>query len=314
MKQRVLITQTIPEIALNRLSEFFEITYHNDKQPLSEADLIRSAKGHFGILCFLSDKISSNVIQSLPGLKIIANYAVGTNNIDLEAAAKNSVLVSNTPDVLTNASADLALALLLSVGRRIIESDRFCREGKFTGWESTLFLGYEFSGKKCGIIGMGRIGSAFARRAEALGMEIFYFNRNIVDGSNARYCLLDNLLSTCHVVSLHLPLTASTRQILDTRKLNLLRNDAILINTGRGELIDENALAQMLKSNRIYGAGLDVFEREPHIHPDLLQLNNVVLTPHIGSATTETRNNMALLAANSIIAAYHSIPFGNQVK
>ena len=314
MKQRVLITQTIPEIALTRLSEFFDITYRNETQPLSESDLINTAQGHFGILCFLSDKITSTVIHSLPELKIITNYAVGTNNIDLEAARKCSILVSNTPDVLTNASADLALALLLSVGRRIIESDQFCREGKFSGWESTLFLGYEFSGKKCGIIGMGRIGSAFAKRAEALGMEIFYFNRNKVENTTARYCPLEELLSTCHVISLHLPLTAATRQILDAEKLKLLRHDTIVINTGRGELIDENALVELLKSNRIFGAGLDVFEREPHIHSDLLKMQNVVLTPHIGSATTETRNNMALLAANSIIAAFQNKPFSNQVK
>ncbi len=314
MKQRVLITQTIPEIALNRLSEFFDVTYHNKTHPLSETELISAAQQHFGILCFLSDKITSTVIQSLPHLKIIANYAVGTNNIDLEAAKKYSVLVSNTPDVLTNASADLALALLLSVGRRIVESDQFCRDGKFSGWESTLFLGYEFSGKKCGIIGMGRIGTAFAKRAEALGLEIFYCNRNKVENTTAKYCSLDELLSNCHVISIHLPLSSSTKQILNSTKLNLLRNDAILINTGRGDLIDENALVELLKSSRIYGAGLDVFEREPHIHSDLLKLKNVVLTPHIGSATTETRNNMALLAANSIIAAFQSKPFANQVK
>jgi len=314
MKQRVLITQIIPEIALARLSEFFDVTYRNETQPLSESDLINAAQGHFGILCFLSDKITSTVIHSLPELKVIANYAVGTNNIDLDAARKCNILVSNTPDVLTNASADLALALLLSVGRRIIESDQFCREGKFSGWESTLFLGYEFSGKKCGIIGMGRIGTAFAKRAEALGMEILYFNRNKVENTKAKYCPLEELLSTCHVISLHLPLTSTTKQILDAKKLNLLRHDTIIINTGRGELIDENALVELLKSNRIFGAGLDVFEREPHIHSELKKMKNVVLTPHIGSATTETRNNMALLAANSIIAAFQNRPFSNQVK
>lgn len=315
MKKRVLITQHIPEEGILLLKSKFDLVYHDVRTPLHQQDLLESCPDADGVLSLLSDRISSDFISRLPSLKVISNYAVGVNNIDLAEAKKRGIFVCNTPDVLTQATADLALGLLLAVARRLIPADRFCRNKEFKGWASDLFTGFGFQGKQCGIIGMGKIGTAFAERVKGLGMTVVYHNRKPSDKKENTffYSPLDELIRTSDVVSLHTPLTPDTRHILNRERLFQLKPGSILINTGRGELIDEQALADLLKSKRIFGAGLDVFEQEPLICPDLLSLENVVLAPHIGSAALETRIEMARLAAGAICDVLEGKTPGNQV-
>lgn len=307
MKPSVLITQTVPETALNRLKDSVEITYRNLKKPISVDDISVIGNHHQGIMSLLSDKLTSEFIDKFPNLKVISNFAVGYNNIDVQFAKNKNIWVTNTPNVLTDTTADLALALLLSLTRRIIPSDQYCREAKFSGWEVDLFLGPSLSGKNCGIIGLGSIGKAFAKRVQSLGMTVFYFNRKRLSLTEEKelqvhYLSLQDLLTTSTVISLHTPLNAESKHLMNKENMKLLRSDAIIINTARGELIDENELAVYLKENRIYGACLDVFEFEPKITEELKFLPNVIMTPHIGSATTETRNQMANLCADNILS------------
>ncbi|MCA0446523.1 MAG: D-glycerate dehydrogenase [Bacteroidetes bacterium] len=315
MKKRVLITQHIPEEGIRLLENQFDLVYHDVRTPLPSSELLESCPDAAGVLCLLSDRISQDFISRLPSLKVISNYAVGINNIDLQAAKNRGVIVCNTPDVLTQATADLALGLLLAVARKLLPADRYCRNREFKGWASDLFAGFGFQGKQCGIIGMGKIGTAFAGRVKALGMTVVYHNRKIAESPEKSFSFssLDDLIKNSDVISLHTPLTPETRHILSRERLLQMKKGSILINTGRGELIDEQALAEVLKSGHLYGAGLDVFENEPIIHPDLLTLDNVVLAPHIGSATLETRNEMAILAATAIIEVMQGLTPGNRV-
>ena len=253
-------------------------------------------------------RVQEEVLAAAPLLRVVANVGVGYDNIDLAACTRRGIRVTNTPDVLTDTTADLAFALLMAVARRVVEADRYVRDGRWQRWEWGLLWGADIWGKTLGIWGFGRIGQAMARRGRGFDMRILYHSRRrapeaLERESGARYVDRDTLLAESDFLSLHVPLTAETRGMLSASELALMKPAAYLINTARGKVVEEEALVQTLKDRKIAGAGLDVFEREPRVHPELLALPNVVLAPHIGSATGETRLKMALLAAENLLAA-----------
>ncbi len=303
---KVFITQKIPGIAEELIvRNGIECSTYKRSQIISSKSLIAHARDAEALITLLSNKITKEVIDRLPNLKIIANYAVGYNNIDVKYANKKGIVVTNTPDVLTDATADVAMGLILACSRRFCEADRFRREGKFEGWKPSLFLGPSIKHKTLGIIGAGRIGRATAFRAKAFGMKIIYFSRTkkkeFEKQTNARKVSLNYLLKNSDVISIHLPLTEETFHLLDKEKLDLLKPSVILVNTARGEIIDEKYLIKLLKQRKIFGAGFDVYENEPAVNKSLFNLKNVVVLPHIGSATIETRTKMAELAAKNVI-------------
>ncbi|MCX7920481.1 MAG: D-glycerate dehydrogenase [Clostridia bacterium] len=308
MKPKVYITYKIPEGPLKTLNEHCEVYINPEERPLTKQELCTELKGMDGVICMLSDNIDKEVIDYLKGVKIFANYAVGYNNIDFNYAADMGIAVTNTPGVLTNATADLAWALLFSVARCIVDSDRYTREGKFKGWAPTLYLGQDITGKTLGVIGAGRIGSNFARKAKGFDMKILYHNRKpnaeFEKETGAIYVDKETLLKEADFISVHAPLTAETKHMISYNEFRLMRKNAIIINTARGPIIDEKALVEALKNKQIWGAGLDVYENEPSIEPELFDLENVVLAPHIGSATTETREKMVEIAVANILAAF----------
>jgi len=303
---KIFITRRLPEEGLQLLKEYELEIYEGDAPP-SKEEIIEGVKDKDALICLLTDKIDAEVMDSAPNLKIIANYAVGIDNIDVKEATKRGILVTNTPGVLTETVADLAWALLMAVARRIVEGDKFMREGKFKGWAPLLMLGSDIYGKTIGIIGAGRIGSAVARRAKGFNMRILYYSRKrnekLEEECNAEYVDLETLLKEADFVSLHTPLTEETYHMIGEKELKIMKPTAYLINTGRGKCVDEEALVKALKEGWIRGAALDVFENEPAIHPELKKLDNVVLTPHIGSASYETRSKMAVMVAENVIAA-----------
>ena len=304
----VLVTCRLPEDILSKLSDHFNITGHFEDPPMTPERLREAVAGSQGILCTISDLIDAAVFDTAPQLKVVANFGVGVNNIDVAAATERGILVTNTPGVLTNATADLAMALILAVGRRIVEGDRMVREGKFRFWAPFHFLGHEISGKTLGIIGLGRIGRAVARRAAGFGMNILYNNRRRLAPEReaaleVEFTDLESLLSESDFVSLHVPLTDDTRHLVGAPELACMKPSAFLINTARGPVVDETALVDALERDVISGAGLDVYESEPELAPGLAELPNVVLLPHVGSATVETRYKMAAMAADNLLAA-----------
>jgi glyoxylate reductase len=304
-KPRILVTKRIPDAGLKRLEEVFEISLNGTAQNLSKEELITQISGFDAIYCLLTDNIDADVIEAGTRLKCISNMAVGYNNIDLEAARLRGIAVCNTPGVLTETTADLAWALLMAAARRIVESDSFVREGKFKIWEPMLLLGLDFYGKTLGIIGMGRIGQAMGRRAQGFGMRVVYYDPGLKELSlpyPAESLSLEEVLANSDFISIHTPLTPQTQHLIGPRELNLMKTSAVLVNTSRGPVIDEAALVQVLKHKRIAAAGLDVYEHEPELSEGLKELSNVVLVPHIGSATIETRDKMALMAAENAIA------------
>lgn len=333
MRPKVFVTRKLPPTALARLGEVCDYTLGVDHGLLDRDRLLLNVQEAEGLICLLTDVIDRAVITAAPNLKVIANVAVGYNNIDLAAAKERGVYVTNTPEVLTDATADLTWALILSTTRRVVESDAFLREGKFTGWDFDMLLGAGLTGKTLGVIGYGRIGRAVARRAAAFGMTVIYCGRDDiayrddprhnalmttrsaagataplnqsarVDGFSARRATFNQLLERSDIVSLHVPLAAVTSHLIDAGALALMKPTAFLINTARGPIVDEAALVAALEQKRLAGAGLDVFEREPEVHPGLLSMKNVVLLPHIGSATVETRTQMAMLAVENAIDA-----------
>lgn len=304
---RVLVTATLPGDALDLLRAAHEVDLYEGPLPMPREKLLERVAAAEGLLCLLSEPINAEVFNAGPNLKVIANYAVGTNNIDLELARSRGIRVCNTPDVLTETTAELAFALTLAVCRRIVEGDRFVREGHFTGWEPELYLGRDVYGATVGVIGMGRIGRAYARRAKACGARILYHNRSRLPGEiegtlGAQPVELETLLGESDFVSLHCPLTPETKGLLSAERLALMKPTAYLINTARGPVVDEAALVSALKSSKLAGAGLDVYEREPELAQGLAELNNVVLAPHTGSATIATRTEMARMCARDILA------------
>jgi glyoxylate reductase len=305
--RRILITEPIVPAVMEKLSARYDVTigqrgYYNIKE-----NLLNDLPEYDAVLCMLSNPLDGDVIKSAKRLQIIANNAVGYNNIDVDAAREAGILVANTPDVLTDATADGTFALLLAVARRIPEAERALRRGEFDGWNPTGFLGMELRGKTLGIIGMGRIGTGVARRARAFGMKIAYHNRSRADHATETELeaeFVDSVPALCRlsdIISLHCPLTAETKHLMNGKMLTNMKNTAILINAARGPVVDEAALAAALQSGIIAGAGLDVYEHEPEVHPDLPALENCVLLPHITSATHETREAMGHLAADAII-------------
>ncbi|MFN6991211.1 MAG: 2-hydroxyacid dehydrogenase, partial [Fervidobacterium sp.] len=281
---KVFITYAIPEIGIQMLKEKYDVDVYEGEEYLSKIEMIQRARKADGIITQLRDPIDEELINSLENAKIIANYAVGYNNIDISAATNRGIYVTHTPGVLTEATADIAFALLLAVARKIVEADRFVREGKFVGWKPKLFLGYDLYGKTLGIIGMGRIGQAVARRAVGFGMKIVYYNRNklpedVEKQYNANYVKLDELIEISDFISIHTPLTQETYHLIDASRISKMKPNAIVINTARGPVVDEYALYEALKSGKIAGAGFDVYENEPFLTPGLEKLNNVVLLP-----------------------------------
>jgi len=306
MKPKVLVTQKIFPQVLAYLREHASVEGGKARRGLSRAQLLESIRDKEGLLCLLTDIIDRQVIEAAPRLRIIANCAVGFDNIDIGSARQRGILVTNTPGVLTEATADLTWALILATARKIPQADRFTRNKRFRGWQLDLFLGREISGKRLGIIGMGRIGRAVARRAQSFQMEVVYFDLNRLsaeeEASNrVSFLPLDELLATSDVVSVHASLNASSVHLLSAEKIALMKKEAILVNVARGPIVDEAALARALARRDIWAAGLDVYEKEPEIHPQLLKLDNVVLLPHIGSATEETRLRMAMTAARNLV-------------
>ncbi|MHB1391485.1 MAG: 2-hydroxyacid dehydrogenase [Clostridia bacterium] len=307
IRKRVYVTRQIPDAAIESLKEHFDVTMNPNDRVLAREELLAGVKGMDAVLCLLTDTIDSEVFDAAgPQCRIFANYAVGYNNVDVAEATKRGKIITNTPDVLNDATADLAWALLFAVSRRVVESDGFARAGKFKGWGPMLLLGRDITGKKLGIIGAGRIGFNFARKAKGFDMEIIYTgtkpNAEMEKQLGAKFVDKETLLREADFISVHVPLTPSTRHYIGEEEFKLMKKTAVLINTSRGPVVDEKALVYALKNGEIWGAGLDVFENEPDIDPGLKELDNAVIVPHIASATIETRTNMGLIAARNIIS------------
>ena len=306
-KYRVYVTRPIPEPGLDmlRISCDVEVKPMDDMVPHEE--LLEKVKGRDALLCLLTEKIDEEIIDAGTNLKIIANYAVGYDNVDVDCATKHGIWVSNTPGVLTDTTADMAWALMFAIARRIPEADRFTKAGKFKGWSATMLLGGDIHGKTLGIVGVGRIGTAVAKRSAGFNMRVLYTdvrpNKELEREVGAEQVDMDTLLRESDFVSIHVPLMPGTRYLIGKRSLRMMKPTAYLINTSRGPVINEAALAEALRDKIIAGAGLDVYEEEPKIHPALLELDNVVLTPHIASGSVETRSKMATMAAENVIAA-----------
>jgi glyoxylate reductase len=304
-----VVTRRIPEPGLELLAAAGELWVSPHDRPLTVDELHAAVAGADAVLTLLHDRVDDAFLDAAgPGLKVIANVAVGYDNVDISAATEHGVLVTNTPGVLTDATADLAMALILNITRRLGEGERMVRTGEKWSWSMFFMLGRGLTGKTLGVIGLGAIGQATARRALAFGMRVAYAGPRRVPAAieeqlgAAPHLPLDELLSVADVVSIHCPLTPETRHLIDSERLALMRPDAYLVNTARGPIVDEAALVEALKRGAIAGAALDVFEHEPDVHPGLLELENVVLIPHLGSATVETRTAMGVLAARNAIA------------
>jgi glyoxylate reductase len=292
MKFTVVLTADFPSIATEILAPHFDIVAHPTEHERTEEEMITILAEADGAVVLLSDPITRNVLEANPNLRIVSNFAVGTNNVDLAAARELGVTVTNTPGVLTEATADLTMALILAVTRRVVEGDAEIRSTGRCEWEPLKLLGTSLQGKRLGILGMGRIGTAVAERARAFGMDVLGVRRGDP---------LDELLATSDILSVHAPLTPATRHILDARAFARMKHGAYVVNTSRGALVDEEALCDALDSGQLRGAALDVYEHEPLVNTRLLTMPNVVLLPHIGSATDEARNAMARTAATNVL-------------
>ena len=307
MKPRVLVTRRVYPAAIAVLNESVAVDYKDTLDVMTEDQLVQRLQHADGLVCQLTDPVTARVIAAAPRLRVISQVAVGHDNIDVAAATARGIVVTNTPDVLTEATADFTWALLLATARRVPEAERFLKAGRWNRWDIDLLAGADVSHRTLGIVGFGRIGRAVARRALGFGMKVLYASRNpappeVEQELRAIHVPLDTLLAQSDFVSIHCPLNAETRGLIGIEQLSRMRRSAILVNTSRGPVVDEAALAAALSEKMIAGAGLDVFEREPTIDPDLLALPNVVLTPHVGSATHATRQRMCTLAAENCAA------------
>jgi len=305
MPEKILVTREIPDAGLHLLRDF-DVTVVSESPP-ERGELLESVRGAAGILPTVTEKMDAEVMDAAgDGLKVIANMAVGYDNVDLDAAGERNVVVTNTPEVLNETTADTAFLLLLAAARRLGEAERLLRSGGWEAWGPMQLTGPDVWGKKLGVVGFGRIGQAVARRARGFDMEVLYHdqyrNESAEKETGAQYLELDELLRTCDFISVHTPLTPETRHLIGQGELDLMQPTSVLVNSSRGPVVDEGALADALAERRIFAAGLDVYEAEPEVHPKLLELENVVLAPHIGSASIETRNKMAALAAENIVA------------
>jgi len=318
-RHRVLLTCRIPSSTLAKLEAGCSVELCDGRSPLTEEELKRRLAGKQGLVSVLTDPVTAEVLNAAPDLKVVANIAVGYDNVDVAAARARGIVVTNTPDVLTNAVAEFTWALILAVTRRIGEGERLVRRGGWKGWALDFMLGMELRGKQLGIIGRGRIGRAVAARASAFGMDAVFATKGTLNRDSPHFdeskrgqsrlsvpevpeLSLDELLVSSDVISIHTPMTTSTRHLIDRRALARMKRSAYLVNTARGPIVDEEALAWAVKERLIAGAALDVYEREPAVFPALLELENVVLAPHLGSATRETRTAMAELAVDNVLA------------
>jgi glyoxylate reductase len=298
-KPLVIVTRKLPDAIETRMKELFDTRLNADDKPMSQADLIEAVQKADVLVPTITDRIDSKIIvRAAPQLKLIANFGAGVDNIDVRTALDKNIAVTNTPGVLTEDTADMTMALILAVPRRLVEGVEELQADKFQGWAPSWMLGHRIWGKRLGIVGMGRIGQAVARRAKAFGLQIHYHNRKPVHAHIEReleatyWDSLDQMLARMDIVSVNCPHTPATYHLLSARRLKMMKPSAYIVNTARGEVIDENTLARMLTAGELAGAGLDVFEHEPAVNPKLLKLKNVVLLPHMGSATLEGRIDM----------------------
>ncbi len=304
----ILVTRRLPSAILGKLHATSHVDLNESAIALDPAELRARVAGKDGLVCMVNDVVDRELIDAGSRLRVIANVAVGYNNIDVAHAQSRGIIVTNTPHVLTEAVADFTWGLILSLTRRVTEGDRLVRRGGWSGWAFDFMLGTDLRGKQLGLVGLGRIGRAVAARAGVFGMKVAYASRSEADDPNAERLSLDRLLLTSDVVSIHVPLTTETHHLVDRKTFARMKRSAYFVNTSRGPVVDEAALAWALRERLIAGAALDVYEREPEVHPDLLALENVLLAPHLGSATTETRTAMADLAVSNVIAVLDGRP------
>jgi glyoxylate reductase len=305
----VLVTRRLPQPAMDRIAERCEITLHEGELAMPRDELLKAVGGKVGAITLLTDKVDDEFLDAAgPQLVIVANYAVGFDNIDVAACTRRGVMASNTPEVLTETTADTAWALMMSAARRVPEGDRFLRGRTTWVWGPMMMLGQDLHHKTLGVVGFGRIGQAVARRGKGFGMRVIYHDvyrpsPEVEQELGAEFRELDDLLAEADFISLHVNLTPETRHMMNAERLAKMKQTAVLVNTSRGPVIDEAALAEALREGVIFAAGLDVFEKEPEVHPDLLELENAVVIPHLGSATVDTRIAMGMVAADNLIAA-----------
>jgi glyoxylate reductase len=308
-----LVSNTLPQESISLFPAGFEVDFNDTAEPLSPAELMARLRDRHALVCHIISRVDDEVLRAAPDLKAICNVAVGYNNIDVEAARRRGVVVTNTPDVLTETTADFAWALLMATARRVVEADRYARSGQWRRWEWELLWGHDIHGKTLGVVGFGRIGRAMARRAQGFRMRILYHDAFRPDGDVERslgvtFADMSTLLAESDFVTLHTPFAEGTRHLIDERALRAMKKTAILVNAARGPIVDEAALVRALGEGWIAGAGLDVFEHEPAIHPGLLPLPNAVLAPHIASASRDTRVAMATLAVRNCVAVLEGKP------
>jgi glyoxylate reductase len=316
--KKIFVTRKIPEAGVEKLKKVFDVEISRFDRNLTKDEIIEMTAGAQGMVSMASDTIDRELIDRLSSVRIIANYAVGFDNIDVKYAGEKGIVVTNTPGVLTQATADIAMSLILCIARRIVEGDRLMRRGEFKGFYPTFFLGVELENKVLGIYGLGRIGKAVAKKAVNFGLRIIYHNsmpceQGFTDFS-AQYVSFDELLKRSDFLSIHAPLKEETFHRFAQREFKKMKKEAFLINTARGPLVKENDLVLALTEGWIAGAGLDVYEFEPKVHPDLIRLDNVVLLPHIGSATIEVRERMSIMVADNLIAFFKGEPPPNRVN
>ena len=304
----ILVTRRLPSSVLSKLRAVGDVDVYTGDAAIPAAELRTRIAGTRALVCLLTDAIDGPLIDLAPGLNVIANVGAGCTNIDVAYARSRGIVVTDTSDVLTESVADFTWALMFAITRRLAEGERLVRRGEWKGWTLDLLLGSELRGRQLGLVGVGRVGRAVAARAPAFGMKVAYTSRRDVDVPGAEPMSLDRLLLTSDVVSLHVPITDETRHLIDKRALTRMKRSAYLINTARGPVVDEEALAWALQQHLLAGAALDVYEHEPAVHADLLKLENVLLVPHLASATTETRMAMADLAAENVIAVLEGRP------
>ena len=302
-KPRILLTRKLPDKGMSRLRSDAHLDLWEEDDAIPREEMLKRASECDALICLLSETIDGEIMNT--GIKAIGNYAVGYDNIDIGEATSRGIPVFNTPGVLTDATADIAMSLLLAAARRLVEADSYIREGRFTGWSPELFLGKDLKGSRLGVIGAGKIGGAVLKRAKGFGMELTYNSRErkpqLEKETGATYCDLDDILKRSDFVSLNVPLTDETHHLIGRKELKMMKNDSILINTSRGPVVDEGELYSALVNGEIMAAGLDVFEEEPKVYPPLLELKNVVMLPHLGSATVNTRTRMAEMVIDDVI-------------
>ena len=308
MKPRILVTREVFDETLDYLAQHCELESNQQDVPFSAAALAQRLADKDGLMCALTDRVDGALLEAVPRLKVVSNIAVGYNNIDVPACTARSIMVTNTPGVLDDSTADLAWALMLGAARRLTEVERYIRNGEWTGWRLKQWLGIDVHHATLGIVGMGRIGQAIAKRAAGFDMTVLYHNRkpvakDIEQRLNARYVGLKDLLTQSDFVILQVPYSPQTHHLIGAAELQSMKRTAVLINSTRGGVVDDVALVEALNAGTIRGAGLDVFENEPKLNPGFMQLKNVVLAPHIGSSTEATRRAMAMTAAKNLVAA-----------